>query len=228
MTTNFTIRDFFVYLLTGCISVVSICLVFHEKIFPCIEDWYSKHELISDNISFLAAVFLIPTIYFWGHIIGIINYGELKVFACIDKKFKKTTTKQGKEMPKWKYYILMLFQKLFYRHRNVFAIVQYYCKRPSDRKRSVNDFWTDCAKLQAAQVYRPAEYWYILTDFFSALRTNFILLGLASFVSEHKIISIAACAVLSYLTHKRAKQYAENFVNTVIRLRNAQDSIINK
>jgi hypothetical protein len=212
MTTNFTLRDFFVYLLTGCVFIDSLCIIFYKEILFCIVG--SKCEF-SATFSFLATIFFIPAIYFIGHLIGIFNYKGLKIYICIYNKFKKKNKKSEKGSQ-----MLKLFRIIFYEHRIVFAINKYYCEKNIQDK-STNNFWTDCAKLQISQTYRPAEYWYILNEFFSALHTSFFIVAIVAFSKCHWIIG-TVYIILSCLTYGRAKQYAEHFVNTVIRLKNAQ------
>jgi hypothetical protein len=220
MTTNFTLRDFFVYLLTGCIFMDSLCIIFYKEILCFIVG--SQCEF-NTTFSFLATIFFIPAIYFIGHLIGIFNYKGLKIYVCIYNKIRgknKKSENRGKNKKSEKEsQMLKSLRIIFYGHRIAFAINKYYNK-------STDIFWTECAKLQISQTYRPAEYWYILNEFFSALHTSFTVVAIVAFFKGHCIIGIVYIILLC-LTYVRAKQYAEHFVNTVIRLNNAQ-AIITK
>ena len=194
----------------------SLCIIFYKEILFYIIG--SKCEF-SATFSFLATIFFIPAIYFIGHLIGIFNYKGLKVYVCIYNKLRRKNKKSEKELQ-----ILKLFRIILYKHRIAFAIREYYCKKNPQNK-GTNNFWTDCAKLQISQTYRPAEYWYILNEFFSALHTSFTIVAIVAFFKGHWIIG-TVYVILLCLTYVRAKQYAEHFVNTVIRLKNAQAIIV--
>lgn len=220
MTTNFTLRDFFVFLLTGLIFLGSIFLIFYDNIFLGIPSILEKYPSIKD-ISFIITLFFIPIIYLFGHIIGSLSYLCLKLYVHIDKIFKK----KGKNIPKWKYKILMLFQRLLYRQRVVYAVIQ-YTKQNKDKCifKTSNDFWTICALLQIQKKYTSAEYWNLLNEFFNSLNHIFFISMIIAFVSCHWIIGIIYFTLM-LLTYYRARQYAELFVITVERLTIAELAI---
>ena len=219
MTTNFTLRDFFVYLLTGLTFVISLGLIFYGELLSATVDFFTKYQFVKD-FSFLVTILIIPTIYLVGHIIGAFSYLLLKLFLFIDKTFKKSSH----TLPKWKYRILMLFQILFYRQRVVYTIVK-FTKSDNQSKpfRDINDFWTICAKLQIEKIYSPAEYWYLLNELFNALNLIFFISTIISFLTKHWTLAIIYF-VLTIFAFKRARQYADHFVETIVRLTNARQT----
>lgn len=217
MTTNFTLRDFFVFLLTGLIFLGSIFLIFYGDIFLWIADILKKYPSIKD-ISFIITLFVIPIIYLFGHIIGSLSYLCLKLYVFIDRIFKK----KGGNLSDLKYDILMTFQKLLYRQRVVYAVIQ-HTKQNKDKCifKTPNDFWTICALLQIEKRYTSAEYWNLLNDFFNSLNLTFFISMIIAFCSGNLLIGIIY-TILMILTYYRAMQYAHYFVITVERLVKAQ------
>jgi len=72
MTTNFTLRDFFVYLLTGALFITAIGLA----LFDNIKEYNSICQIykVVKNNSLISSFFVLPTIYLIGHLIGSISY----------------------------------------------------------------------------------------------------------------------------------------------------------
>jgi hypothetical protein len=164
MTTNFTLRDFFVYLLAGLTLIICVGTIFFDDIFKLTIDFFSKYEFIKD-FSFLVTIFLVPAIYLLGHIIGSLSYNLLQLYVWLDRrKFFK------REMPKWKYFILIKLQQVLYRQRVVYAITTYTKSDKTEKIfKTVGEFWTICAKLQIEKIYAPAEYWYVLNELFNSI-----------------------------------------------------------
>lgn len=218
MTTNFTLRDFFVYLLTGLTLIICVWTIYFDDIFKWTIDFFSKYEFIKD-FSFLVTIFLAPAIYLLGHLIGSLSYILLKLYVWLDKRnfFKR-------EMPKWKYSILMKLQQLLYRQRVVYAITT-YTKSDKDEKlfKTVSEFWTICAKLQIEKIYAPAEYWYVLNELFNSINLIFFVSTILSFMSGHWILG-AVYFILTIFAFKRAKQYAYHFIQTVCNLTTARQT----
>lgn len=78
------------------------------------------------------------------------------------------------------------------------------------------EFWILCAELQQKKHYSSCEYFYALNDLFKGLVVTFLIVFLIALFKCEIIfasLSIHVCA----FTYIRAIQYAEYFVNTVIR-----------
>lgn len=221
MRTNFTIRDFFVYLLTGVTFILSVGIIFFNSIFEFTIDMFEKYIFIKD-FSFLVTIFLIPIIYLLGHFIGSISYNTLQLFIWADKKFKKRRRK------KWKYRILMFFQLILYRQRIVYAIIS-YAKSKKEKKlfKSTNEFWIICSKLEIEKIYGTAKYWYVLNELFNAVNLIFLISTILSLCYGYWILSVIYFS-LTIFAFKRAKQYAEHFINTVCGLIIARQEILNE
>lgn len=209
MTTNFTLRDFFVYILTGLTLIICIGTIFFEDIFKCIIYIFSKYVFIRE-FSFLVTIFLVPAIYLLGHIIGSLNYNLLQFYIWLDKsKFFK------REIPKWKYFILMIFQQLIYRQRVVYSILNFIKSgKKKNEFNTVEEFWIICANLQINKIYAPAEYWYVLNELFNSINLIFIISTIISFMTGHWIFGIIYI-ILTIFAFKRARQYADHFIQTV-------------
>jgi len=212
MTTNFTIRDFFVFLLTGALFITAIGLV----LFDNIKDYtflYDIYKVIKNN-SLVSSFFLIPCIYFIGHIIGSISY-----FGHI---FSNKVKDVCGEKCKWLVYII---ETLFNKSKINFAISEYYSDRiPNDKLQTTNIFWADCAKLQIQKIYEPAAYWYHISEFFDSLYYMFVVVAIISIIFLKPFFTIIYL-VLAIVCYFRAKQHAANFVKTVNRLLEAQKLI---
>lgn len=213
MTTNFTLRDFFVYLIAGFTLIISIGIIFFDNIFKFTIVFFEKYEFIKD-FAFLATIFLIPTIYLLGHIIGALGYNLLKMFIWIDKKFKKP----DKKMPRWKFILLIKLQQLLYRQRVAYAIIKYTKSKSKGKPfKNITEFWMACAKLQIEKIYAPAEYWYVLNELFNSINLIFFIATIISFIVGHWLLGIVYL-ILTIFSFKRAKQYAAHFVQTVYNL----------
>jgi hypothetical protein len=218
MTTNFTLRDFFVYLLTGLTLIICVGTIFIGDIFKWTAEFFSKYEFIKD-FSFLVTIFIVPAIYLLGHIIGSLSYNSLQIYTWLYKRpfFKK-------ERSKWKHSILMTVQKLLYRQRISYAIIeQTRTKNGISLFANENEFWTICAKLQIEKIYAPAEYWYILNELFNSINLVFFISTIISFMFGNWIVGVA-CFFLTIFAFKRARQYADHFVKTIVRTSNARNS----
>jgi hypothetical protein len=216
MTTNFTLRDFFVYLLTGMTLIICIGTIFYIEIFNWIINFFSRYEFIKD-FSFLVTIFLVPIIYLLGQIIGSLSYNLLQFYLWLDKRtfFKR-------EMPEWKYFILTKFQQILYRQRVVYAIISNIkSKRNEKLYKTVGEFWTVCAKLQIEKIYSPAEYWYVLNELFKSINLIFFISLILSIFTEQWVLSIIYF-ILTISAFKRAKQYAGYFIQTVLQLDNCK------
>jgi len=223
MTTNFTLRDFFVYLLTGLTMIISVGVIFFNEIFTFTVTQLDQYQFIKE-FAFLVTIFLIPIIYLLGHIIGSLSYQSLKLFLIIDKLIKK----KGGDLPKWKYKTLIFFQMIFYRQRIVYAAITH--KKPKSEEKTfkdINEFWTSCAKLQIQKIYGPAEYWNLLNELFNSLNLIFFISTTISVFTRQWTLVIVFC-VLTIFAFKRARQYAEFCINTVSRLTIAAKSIEQK
>lgn len=213
MTTNFTLRDFFVYLLVGLTIFICIGTLFFGDIFNFTIAFFDKYRFIKD-FSFLVTIFTIPIIYLIGHIIGSLSYNILQLYVYIDKIFKKS----GKEMPKLKYTILIILQKILYRQRVVYAIIKHTKSNSIEKPfKNVNEFWTSCAKLQIEKTYSPAEYWYVLNELFNSLNLIFFISTIISLATKQWFLGVIYC-LLTIFAFNRAKQYATHFIQTVCKL----------
>ena len=218
MTTNFTLRDFFVYLLTGLTLIICVGTIFVGDIFIWSIDFFSKYEFIKD-FSFLVTIFLVPAIYLLGHIIGSLSFNLLQLYVWFDKrKFFK------RQMPKWKYFILIKLQQLLYRQRVVYAIINYTKSDKAEKLfKNVGEFWTICAKLQIEKIYAPAEYWYVLNELFNSINLIFFISTIISLMTGHWILGVIYF-ILTIFAFKRARQYADHFIQTVCNLTTARQT----
>jgi hypothetical protein len=220
MTTNFRVRDFFVYLLTGLTLIISIGLIFHKELFCFTVDFFTKYQFVKD-FAFLVTILLIPTIYLLGNIIGSLSYELLQLFIFSDKSFKKN----NKQLSKWKIRILIWLQIILYRQRVVYAVVMFtktdMLNKPFN---NINEFWTTCAKLQIEKIYAPAEYWYLINELFNSVNLIFFISTIISFLTGHWILAIIYF-FLTIFAFRRARQYADHFITTVVRLTNARQTI---
>lgn len=212
MTTNFTLRDFFVFLLTGAlfITAIGLALFDNRKDFTFLYDVY---KVIRNN-SLVSSFFVIPCIYFIGHIIGSISY-----FGYV---FSNKVEKMCGVKCEW---FVELIITLFNKSKINFAVTKYYSDRIStDKFQTSNNFWTACAKLQILKIYEPAAYWYHISEFFDSLYYMFLIALIVSAIFL-KLPFTAIYLVLAVVCYYRAKQYAVNFVKTVNRLLIAQSNI---
>ncbi len=218
MTTNFTLRDFFVYILTGITMLNCIGIIFFKDLLEWSTHWFSKYELIN-NFSFLVFIFAIPIIYLIGHVIGFISYNLLKIYIWLDKNYFK------KPISKCKYFILIKLQQILYRQRVVYAIISHTKSENSAKYfTTVDEFWTECAKLKIEKSYDSSEYWYVLNELFNSLNLVFFISAIISALNQSWTLSVIYFA-LTIFAFKRAKQYAEHFTNTVIRTIKVSNSI---
>lgn len=220
MTTNFTFRDFIVYLLSGLALILSLGLVFRECLFSTTVLFFGKYEFIRD-FSFLVTIFLIPVIYLIGHLMNTLDYMLLKWFVWLHKRSK--SRKIG---------VLQFFVKvnevLFYRHRAAYQIVRHWKRGDANRSFSSTDgFWSLCAKLQVANQYASAEYWSVLNDFFKAVYLTFVIGALVAACNHEWVLALVftGAGLLSFF---RAVQYAEFFVKTVCRLSSVSSPVTPK
>lgn len=214
MTTNFTLRDFFVYLLTGLLCSVSFAIIFHEELFSLSLSFFTQYEFIKE-LAILIPIFVIPVVYLLGHVIGFISYQTLKLYIFINKKLVRP-------IPKWKYSLLMLLQIVLYRQRIIYRVIQY--TKGTDTPKiftNENEFWTLCAKMQIEGIYQPAEYWYILNELFNSVNIIFFMSLCISLITRHWILGVSFC-LLAIFAFMRAKQYADHFVITVCRITTAK------
>jgi hypothetical protein len=125
-------------------------------------------------------------------------------------------------MSKWKYFILIKFQQLLYRQGVAYAIIK-FIKSDSNNKpfKNVDEFWTICAKLQIDKIYAPAEYWYVLNELFNSINLIFLISTIISFLTGQWILGIVYFSLIIF-SFKRAKQYADHFIQTVCRLTTAR------
>lgn len=211
MTTNFTLRDFFVYLLVGLTLIICLGSLFTSEIIKLTVNVFSTYDFIKD-FSFLVTILLIPTIYLFGHIIGSISYNLLQLYVYLDKGYFK------RPISKRKYSILMKLQQLLYKQRVVFAIINYTKTDKTEKLfKNVGEFWRICAELQIEKIYAPAEYWYVLNELFNSLNIIFFISTIVAFLTQHWILGVVYF-ILTIFAFKRAKQYAEHFIQTVCNL----------
>jgi magnesium-transporting ATPase (P-type) len=91
---------------------------------------------------------------------------------------------------------------------------------------SMEEFWTVCALLQIEKKYAPAEYWNLLNEFFNSVNLVFFISAIVAFSTGHWLIGIIYF-VIAIATFYRAKQYAKQFVETVVRLMKAREELKN-
>ena len=213
MTTNFTLRDFFVFLLTGCCFVITMLVVFQEELLGLLQ----KNGYVND-FSWGWLLLLIPGIYLVGHIFGTLSYLMLCLYKWLyNSNFFK------KPRRKYKHCILMFLQSVLYRQRVIYAI-DVYIKSNKEIKYFKNneEFWTTCAVLQTEKNYGSAEYWNYLNEFFNSINIVFFVSCIISFIWGHWIIGLIYL-ILAWLAFFRAKLYAKHFVLTVVRLMKARE-----
>jgi len=210
MTTNFTFRDFIVYLLTGLTLLLCIGLIFFDDIFTLTTSFFTKYQFIKE-FSFLVTIFLIPFIYLTGHIIGTTDYLTLKYYVWLHKKLRDKTNCFAQSF-------LKINHLIFYRHRIVYQIVRHWKSDKIDKSfKTTEEFWRLCAKLQKENHYSPAEYWYILNDLFKGVSLVFLISTIIATIKHEWTLAIAF-VILTALFFYRAIQYAEFFIETVCRL----------
>lgn len=212
MTTNFTLRDFFVYLLTGALFITAIGLVLFES-FKEYTFLFHIYNVIKNN-SLVSSFFVIPCIYFIGHIIGSISYFGHVISNKVKNMFG--------EKCEW---LVVIIETLFNKSKINFAITKYYSDIiPTDKLQTTNNFWTACAKLQILKIYEPAAYWYHISEFFDSLYYMFMVAAIVSAIFL-KLPFTAIYLVLAIVCYYRAKQHAGSFVKTVNRLLIAHSEI---
>lgn len=211
MTTNFTFRDFFVYLLSGLTLIICLGSIFIVDIFKISVEFFSKYQFVN-NFSFLVSILLIPAIYVLGHIIGSISYNSLKLYVWLDNGYFK------RPISPCKFFILTKLSQILYNQRVVSAILKSIRLATPDLPfHTVREFWTACATLQIEKIYSPAEYWYVLNELFNSINLIFFFSTIISFITGHWILG-TIYFVLTIFAFNRAKQYAGHFVQTVANL----------
>ena len=210
MNTNFTFRDFFVYLIVGVLAIFSIGVIFWEKLILNSSEFFYQHEFIKD-FSVLVLIFLIPVVYIIGHLVGGISY-TLYLFYFFLEKLK----------PKWKFIdkksrkkIIEFLGYFLFRQRTTYAIKENYNELFED----IESFWMLCTKLQVKEKYKPAQYWYVLNELFNSLNIIFFISALITLIKKDWYLLIVFI-VLAWFSFKRAKQYAQHFFKTIIRTAN--------
>jgi|LakMenEpi03Aug12_release.lakeMendotaPanAssembly.Ray.scaffolds.fasta_scaffold431147_1 hypothetical protein len=218
MTTNFTFRDFFVYLITGQICVISIGVIFFTDIFEWSINFFNNYKLIEDSC-FLITIFIVPVIYLLGHFIGFLSYYLINCYKWLSKnKFFKP------DILKLDAFTLKVLQ-CFYFQSVFYAIIRYTESDNTEKLfKNVEEFWVICAKLQIEKVYAPAEYWYVLNEMFKSINLIFLISSIISFKTGHLIHGIVFI-ILTIFAFKRAKQYANHFIQTVNNLLIANKSL---
>lgn len=217
MTTNFTFRDFLVYLLTGQTLILSVTAIFWQNLFTFSLNFFSKYEFIKE-FGFLVAIFLIPLIYLLGHLVGSINYITLGLFKWIENKIKG----DKESLSKFDKLLIGLFQRLLYRHRVVYEINQYTQRNLTEKLfTNENDFWTLVAKLQIEKIYSSAEYWIVLNDLFKSVNLVFAISTTIALGNGHWVLG-GIYFILMLIAFRRASQYSQFFVLAVCRLAEAR------
>jgi len=220
MTTNFTLRDFFVYLLAGLTLIISFGAIFSRELLHYTVDFFDKYTFIV-NFSFIITILLIPTIYLLGHIIGSISYNMLRMYIFLDNGYFKRPTS------KFKYFILINLRQILYKQRVVYAIIEFTKSKKTDKPfKTVDEFWKACAKLQIEKIYTHAEYWYVLNELFNSLNLIFFFSAITALIKGNWILGIIF-SVLTIFSFKRARQYAEHFIQTVCNLTIVKQTIKN-
>jgi hypothetical protein len=215
MTTNFTLRDFFVYLLSGLTLIICLVTIFLDEIIRWTVAFFDKYVFIT-GFAFLVTIFLIPVIYLIGQFIGSLSFNLLKLYIWLDNGYFK------RPISKLKFSLLMVIQKLLYRQRVAYAVNKYIKKDALVKQfRNIDDFWYACAKLQVVRIYGPAEYWYVLNELFNSLNLIFFFSTIISFCYDHWILGIIY-TLLTIIAFRRARQYADHFIQTVCNLTKAR------
>lgn len=210
MSDRFTLRDFLVYFTTGAMTVVSIDVIFYNKILQEATVFFCKYNFINE-FSGLFIVLAVPLIYFIGHLVHGLDFFSLKTYKCIHKKL--TDWKWRRFMIiEWIRQVLHFFM---YKNRVINSVIQ-----ENKRTKTWNtdeDFWIDCAKLQKDGKFGPAEYWYTLNDLLKGLYTTFLFSSIIAFIACKTGLGVTF-VVLFLICHFRAIQFADFFVQTVKRL----------
>jgi len=193
MTTNFTLRDFFVFLLTGLIFVGSIGILFYNGIFSELQVVKGKYPIVED-ITFILTLLVIPTIYLLGHFIDTLSNFLFQIYIYIHNYDRKN--KNERKTPKWQ----KSLQVIFYRQHTVYAIIQHTKKEDRDDHYFNNpeEFWTMCMFLQSEKKYSSAEYWDMLNEFFTSISLIFSISSIIAFVAGNWIFGII---YLTQITH---------------------------
>ena len=209
MTTNFTLRDFFAFLLTGLTFIASISILFYNEILDKLVFVYSQYPFIND-ISFFLAILFIPITYLLGHFFGVLSYLYRKLYLNCRKLngIKKYIPKLIKFpiIYSYKLYISCAIEKKTQKDQ----IAKNYFKNR-------NEFWTKYSLLKIENNYSQAEYWYLLNEFFNNTTFVFLLSAIIAFFVGHWFFGIIYISI-TIGTFIRASQYADLFVTSVVRL----------
>lgn len=204
MESKYTIRDFMVYALTGIYFMISIAIVMFESIKNIV-----KYEVIKDNQT-LIIFFIIPIAYFLGHII----HGLDTFIMKISKKLKKND-----ETSKCIECIKSLLKYPIYIPLNYYRVIIQIEKQKLENDK----FWQDCNELQLKGKYIYAEYWYTMNDMLKGLTlTSFVMMLICirniNYI-KHGLLYSILFASFTIIFCFRAKFMAENFVNTIKRIK---------
>ena len=210
MTTNFTLRDFFSFLLVGTVLLFCVGLIFHNEIIEFFNKVYKEYDFIKE-FTFLWTLLLITLIYFVGHLVGSIIYViEQFYIHCIYKCsfFKKPRNKFKK----------LLFQVLrtILRKQDIDYAIKKACDEDNKFFKSTDDFYIRCAFLQKENCYSSAEYWNLLNEFSHSMSIVFFISFILALIVGMWILTVVYFS-FSILFYFRSQQYAEYFVKTVIR-----------
>jgi hypothetical protein len=195
MNDKFTIRDFFAYFLSG-IAVLLFLFVNNYK--NVTEYLFSNKDALKDYTS-LVIFFSIPIAYFLGQIL----HGIDTVFFFFAKVCRKI--KRGS----FCWYALYPLIFLLSGHR----ISGYLFLK----KENIEDFWSNCAKLQVEKNYAPSEYWYVMNDLFKGLALACFIFCIVSIFCYTKMF-VFGYLLLSMIFWFRAYFFAKSFVESVKRL----------
>ena len=210
MTSKFTLRDFLVYFTTGALFIVSIDIVYFDKLLNISSTFFQKYEFIKE-FSGILIVFIIPIIYLTGHLLHSVGILSLWIYKLIHNHLTKWELRKCKII-EW---IRILLHFLMYRNKIINAVIQE--NKKNSTWESVEVFWNSCAKLQNENKFTPAEYWFTLNDLFKGLYTAFLFSSIMSFTNGKNILGLIFI-LLMLISHFRAIQFGNNFVKTVKRL----------
>lgn len=209
MNDKYTLRDFLVYFTTGTMTIVSIDILFFNKILEKTGDFFGKYTFINE-FSGLLIILVVPMIYFIGHLIHGLDFLSLKIYIVIHKKLTDWKLRKFRII-EWIRLILHFFM---YKNKVINSVIK--DKKKNKTWENEELFWIDCAKLQKDGKFIPAEYWYTLNDLFKGLYTVFLFSSIIAFITC-KIGLGLIFAGLFLICHFRAIQFADFFVKTVKR-----------
>jgi hypothetical protein len=187
---KFSVRDFFVYFLTGVIGIITFAPLFADKTLTYLNSppqWFKDYTIV---FSFLSILIL----YYVGHLFQAIE----DIFFFFSRVIHKRFRNQAFLRP-----IIAVCNS----HRVQAALEAFNVKSDT--------FWKKCHRLQSRNYYTTLDYWYIMSDFFKSV---FLLTAIALIASliEGKFVLSSIYLFLSFITWYRTRVFSFRFVKEIL------------